>query len=41
MASRAIFITEGRIIYDGTLRELFKEGEDLEAHFRELCGAGK
>lgn len=41
MASRAIFINEGRVIYDGKLKDLLKDDASLEAHFRQLCGSGK
>jgi ABC-2 type transport system ATP-binding protein len=36
MAKRVLFIDEGRLIYDGTIRELTKDGRHLDEHFREL-----
>jgi ABC-2 type transport system ATP-binding protein len=36
MAGRVLFIDEGRLIYDGTIRELTKDGRRLEEHFRQL-----
>ena len=41
MASRALFINEGRIVYDGVLEELLKDDKALDVHFRQLCGSGK
>jgi len=41
MASRAIFINEGRVIHDGKLEDLLKDDESLEFHFRRLCGSGR
>jgi ABC-2 type transport system ATP-binding protein len=39
MASRVLFINEGRLIFDGTIRELTKDGRPLDQHFRELTAA--
>jgi ABC-2 type transport system ATP-binding protein len=39
MAERVLFIDEGRLIYDGTIGELTKDGKPLDAHFRKLTGA--
>jgi ABC-2 type transport system ATP-binding protein len=39
MASRALFIDEGRLIFDGTVADLTKDGRPLDDHFRELTGA--
>jgi ABC-2 type transport system ATP-binding protein len=40
MARRVLFIDEGRLVYDGTIDELTKDGKHLDASFRELTGAG-
>ena len=39
MASRVLFINEGRMIYDGTIKELTKDGKPLDEHFRKLTAA--
>jgi ABC-2 type transport system ATP-binding protein len=36
MASRVLFIDEGRLVYNGTIRELTKDGRPLDEHFRQL-----
>jgi len=36
MASRVLFIDEGRLIYDGTIADLTKDGHPLDEHFRKL-----
>ncbi|MGA2064761.1 MAG: ATP-binding cassette domain-containing protein [Thermoguttaceae bacterium] len=36
MTGRVLFIDEGRLIYDGTIRELTKDGRRLDERFREL-----
>jgi len=36
MARRVLFIDEGRLIYDGTIADLTKDGRPLDVHFREL-----
>jgi ABC-2 type transport system ATP-binding protein len=36
MASRALFINEGRLVFDGTIAELTKGGKRLDERFREL-----
>ncbi len=36
MASRVLFINEGRLRFDGTPAELVKDGKSLETHFHEL-----
>ena len=36
MANRVLFIDEGRIVYDGTIHELTKDGRPLDEHFRQL-----
>ena len=38
MASRVLFINEGRLIFDGTVAELTSDGKPLDEHFRELTG---
>ncbi len=40
MASRALFIDEGRLVHDGPIRELTAGGKHLDERFRELTGAG-
>jgi len=40
MARRALFIDEGRLVYDGTIGELIRDGKPLDQRFRELTGAG-
>ena len=39
MANRVLFINEGRLVYDGPIKELTKDGRPLEEHFRELTAA--
>jgi ABC-2 type transport system ATP-binding protein len=39
MASRVLFINEGRMIFDGSVKELTKDGRPLDVHFRELTAA--
>ena len=36
MAGRVLFIDEGRLIYDGTVAELTKDGKSLDDQFRKL-----
>ncbi len=40
MADRALFIDEGRLIYDGSIRDLIGAGKPLDERFRELTGSG-
>lgn len=40
MASRALFIDEGRLVADRPIRELLSDGRPLDEHFRELTTAG-
>lgn len=40
MADRALFIDEGKLVYDGLISELLGEGKHLDDRFRELTGAG-
>jgi ABC-2 type transport system ATP-binding protein len=39
MASRVLFINEGRLVYDGPIKDLTKDGKPLEEHFRTLTAA--
>ncbi len=39
IASRVLFIDEGRLVYDGTVAGLKADGRDLDAKFHELTGA--
>jgi ABC-2 type transport system ATP-binding protein len=39
IASRIVFINEGRLVFDGPAKELTKDGRDLDTHFHELTGA--
>ena len=39
MTNRVLFINEGRLIYDGSIKELTKDGRPLDQHFRELTAA--
>ena len=38
MASRVLFINEGRLVYDGQFSKLTDDGASLGEHFRQLCG---
>ena len=38
MASRVLFINEGRLVFDGPIKDLTKDGKPLDEHFRELTG---
>jgi len=38
MASRVLFINEGRLTYDGPISQLTRDGKPLDEHFRELTG---
>jgi ABC-2 type transport system ATP-binding protein len=40
MASRILFISEGRLVFDGTPGQLVEGGHPLEERFRELTAAG-
>jgi ABC-2 type transport system ATP-binding protein len=37
MAGRVLFIDEGRLVFDGTIGELTKDGKHLDEQFRRLC----
>ena len=36
MAGRVLFIDEGRLVFDGSIKELTKDGKPLDEHFRRL-----
>ncbi len=38
MASRVLFISEGRMVFDGPIKEVTKQGKSLDQRFRELSG---
>jgi ABC-2 type transport system ATP-binding protein len=38
MASRVLFISEGRMVFDGPITEMTKQGKSLDQRFRELSG---
>ncbi len=40
MASRVLFIDEGRLVHDGPISSLTAQGKHLDQRFRELTGAG-
>jgi ABC-2 type transport system ATP-binding protein len=39
MAGRVLFINEGRLVFDGPIKELTKNGKPLDERFRELTAA--
>ena len=39
MADRVLFINEGRLVFDGTIKQLTQDGKPLDVHFRELTAA--
>jgi ABC-2 type transport system ATP-binding protein len=39
MANRVLFINEGRMVFDGTIKDLTKDGKPLDQHFREMTAA--
>jgi ABC-2 type transport system ATP-binding protein len=41
MCSRVLFISEGRLKYDGTARDLTQDGKSLDQHFHELTAASE
>jgi ABC-type uncharacterized transport system ATPase subunit len=41
MASRAILIDEGSVVFDGPIAQLTADGRSLDEHFRELTAGGK
>ena len=40
MADRALFIDEGRMVFDDSVSKLLADGKPLEEHFRQLTSAG-
>lgn len=40
MCSRVLFISEGRLVYDGSPEELTSDGRPLEEHFHDLTATG-
>ena len=38
MASRVLFISEGRMVFDGPIEEVTKQGKSLDQRFRECHG---
>lgn len=38
MASRVLFISQGRMAFDGPIKEVTKNGKSLDQWFRELSG---
>ncbi|MGA2796969.1 MAG: ATP-binding cassette domain-containing protein [Thermoguttaceae bacterium] len=36
MAGRVLFIDEGRLVFDGSIKELTRDGKPLDEHFRRL-----
>jgi ABC-type uncharacterized transport system ATPase subunit len=40
MCSRALFIDEGKLVFDGPIGELTRGGKRLEDRFRELTSVG-
>ena len=40
VASKVLFIDEGRLVFNGTIAEFKKQGTDIESRFRELTKAG-
>ena len=39
MAGRVILVNHGRVIFDGSVQEMIKDGQDMDARFRQLTGA--
>lgn len=39
MASRVLFINEGRLVFNGTIKEFTKDGKPMDQHFRDLTAA--
>ena len=39
MASRVLFINEGRLVFDGSIKELTKDGKPLDQRLRDLTAA--
>jgi len=41
MTERVLFIDEGKLVYDGTIKELTSGGKGLDERFRELTGSSQ
>lgn len=39
IAGRVILVNQGRVVFDGSVQEMQKEGQDMESRFRQLTGA--
>ena len=39
IAGRVILVNHGRVIFDGSVPEMIKDGQDMDARFRQLTGA--
>lgn len=39
IAGRVILVNHGRVIFDGSVQEMMKDGQEMEARFRQLTGA--
>jgi len=39
MADRVLFINEGRMVFDGSVRQMTQDGTPLDVRFRELTAA--
>jgi ABC-type uncharacterized transport system ATPase subunit len=39
MCSRVLFINEGRLVYDGTFKDLASDGKGLDQHFYKFTTA--
>jgi ABC-2 type transport system ATP-binding protein len=39
MADRVLFINEGRLVFDGSIKQMTQDGKPLDVHFRELTAA--
>ena len=38
IAGRVILVNHGRVIFDGSVQEMIKDGQDMDARFRQLTG---
>ena len=41
MAGRVLFIDEGRLVYDGSVKDLTRNGKPLDEHFRQLTAVAE
>jgi len=39
IAGRVILVNHGRVIFDGSVQDMMKDGQEMEARFRQLTGA--